>query len=113
MPKNKPNVFDGQAIGASEFFQTHWQQAPYLFKQTGIDLSCLPDAEELFALAGTEGVQSRIVFTEDQRCYQAIYDEPDAWNEVAHHHPTLLVSDIEKWYPEARQLLAWFPFIKS
>jgi 50S ribosomal protein L16 3-hydroxylase len=113
MPKTRPNVFDGQAITASEFFRTHWQRAPYLFQNTSLDLSCLPDATELFALAEQEGVQSRIVFSEDQRAYQAIYDEPEAWNEVAQHHPTLLVSDIEKWHPGALRLMDWFPFIKS
>lgn len=113
MPKTRPNVFDGQAITASEFFRTHWQRAPYLFKYTSLDLNCLPDATELFALAEQQGVQSRIVFSEDQHAYQAIYDEPEAWNEVAQHHPTLLVSDIEKWYPGALRLMDWFPFIKS
>ncbi len=113
MPKTKPNVFDDQDITASEFFSTHWQSSPYLFRNTSVNLDCLPDATDLFALAEQEGVQSRIVFSEDQHSYQAIYDEPEAWNDVAACHPTLLVSDIEKWFPSASQLLQWFPFIKS
>lgn len=113
MPKNKPNVFDGQAITARDFLLKHWQRAPYLFTNTSLDLGCLPDQQTLFDLAAEPGVQSRIVFSEDGRHYQAIYDDPDAWEEVADCHPTLLVSDIEKWHPKAGQLLQWFPFIKN
>ena len=113
MPKTKPNVFDGQNITASEFFQTHWQRSPYLFTQTDVNLSCLPSADTLFELAAQEQVQSRIIFSKDQRGYQAIYDEPEAWQQVLQYKPTLLVSDIEKWYPAAHQIMAWFPFIKN
>ena len=113
MPKTKPNVFDGQNITATEFFKTHWQRSPYLFSRTKLDLSCLPDAKALFNLAAQEQVQSRIIYSEDQRNYQAIYDEPEAWKQVLDFKPTLLVSDIEKWYPTALQLMVWFPFIKN
>ncbi len=113
MPKTKPNVFDGQNITASEFFKTHWQRSPYLFKNTPIDFNCLPDKTTLFALAAQEGVQSRIIYTDDDHSYHAIYDEPEAWDEVLQQKPTLLVSDIEKWYPQAGQLMQWFPFIKN
>ena len=113
MQKNKPNVFDRQKIDANEFLKTHWQHAPYLFTNTTLDLTCLPDIEQLFELAKHQDVQSRIVFSEDDIHYQAIYDEPEAWEEVSQHKPTLLVSDIEKWHPKAMRLMDWFPFIKS
>lgn len=113
MPKNKPNVFDGQDITPSEFFKTHWQRAPYLFTHTNINFDCLPSIEQLFKLAHKEDVQSRIIYSLDDQRYQAIYDEPDAWEDVKTHKPTLLVSDIEKWYPSALNLMSWFPFIKS
>lgn len=113
MPKIKPNVFDGQTIDANEFLTTHWQSMPYLFSKTKLDLSCLPNIEQLFDLAKIENVQSRIVFSEDDIRYQAIYDEPEAWDELTQQKPTLLVSDIEKWHPQAMQLMQWFPFIKS
>ncbi len=113
MPKTKPNVFDGQNITASEFFQARWQRSPYLFRNTSIDLNCLPNIEQLFELAADENVQSRIVYSEDDVRYQAIYDEPEAWEEVQQLKPTLLVSDIEKWYPKAMHIMSWFPFIKN
>jgi len=113
MQKIKPNVFNGQDISANEFFDSHWQKSPCLLKNTTVDLTCLPDINTLFDLANHEGVQSRIVFTEDEQHYQAIYDEPEAWQEITHLKPTLLVSDIEKWFPQAMQLMDWFPFIKS
>ncbi len=113
MPKTKPNVFDGQNITANEFFKTHWQRSPYLFIDTDLDLSCLPSRDTLFSLAAQEQVQSRIIYSEDQRHYQVIYDEPEAWQQVRDHKPTLLVSDIEKWFPDACRLMNWFPFIKN
>ncbi|MGJ8662256.1 MAG: cupin domain-containing protein [Marinicella sp.] len=113
MPDPKPNVFEGQQITADEFLKTHWQRLPYLFKNSVVDMDCLPDAKTLFELAAQEDVQSRIVFTEDQQRFQAIYDDPEAWPEVQHLNPTLLVSDIEKWYPEAIKIMAHFPFIKN
>ncbi|VAW45220.1 FIG002776: hypothetical protein [hydrothermal vent metagenome] len=113
MPKTKPNVFDGQNITADEFFKTHWQRSPYLFTGTNLDLSCLPDANDLFKLAAQQQVQSRIIYSEDQRRYQAIYDEPEAWQQVLDFKPTLLVSDIEKWFPTAQRLMDGFPFIKN
>ncbi|TDR22539.1 cupin domain-containing protein [Marinicella litoralis] len=113
MPKTKPNVFDGQNISANEFLKTHWQRAPYLFTNTSIDLTCLPNVAQLFELATQDGVQSRIVFSDDDIHYQAVYDEPDAWESLTQHKPTLLVSDIEKWYPAAMRLMDGFPFIKS
>ncbi len=58
-------------------------------------------------------MQSRIVFSDDNIRFQAIYDEPEAWKELAHQNPTLLVSDIEKWHPEAMRLMTGLPFIKS
>jgi 50S ribosomal protein L16 3-hydroxylase len=113
MPKTKPNVFDGQNISASEFFKTHWQRSPYLFTNTSLKLSCLPSIDSLFELAAQEDVQSRIVYSEDDIRYQAIYDEPDAWHDLQAYKPTLLVSDIEKWHPQSMEIMSWFPFIKS
>ncbi|MCB1583912.1 MAG: cupin domain-containing protein, partial [Xanthomonadales bacterium] len=113
MPKTKPSVFDGQNISASEFFQAHWQRSPFLFRNTSLKLNYLPSIEQLFELASWENVQSRIVFSEDDVHYQAIYDEPEAWDEVTNFKPTLLVSDIEKWHPKAMQIMSWFPFIKN
>ncbi|WP_323373320.1 cupin domain-containing protein [Marinicella marina] len=68
---------------------------------------------ELFTLAEQEGVQSRIIFSTDGNSYQAVYDEPEAWDSLQPHQPTLLVSDIEKWHPQAAQIMQWFPFIKN
>ncbi len=110
---NINKLFANQKITAEEFLQRYWQKRPFLFKNTNLDLSCLPSKAQLFELARQEDVQSRIIYTENSEGYQAIYDDPDAWDEVADLHPTLLVSDIEKWYPESNLLLKAFPFIKS
>ncbi|MCF6300783.1 MAG: hypothetical protein L3J52_06655 [Proteobacteria bacterium] len=112
MQQNKPNLFDGQKITANEFLNDYWQKKPYLFRQTKLDLSCLPDKSSLFELARTAGVQSRITYSKDLVHFNAIYDEPDAWPIYEPHKPSLLVSDIEKWFPTAKNILQAFPFIK-
>ena len=113
MQQNKPNVFDGQEISAEEFLRDYWQQKPYLFRNTCLPQDLLPNCQQLFALAQQEDVQSRIVYTEDNRHYRLVHDEPQAWDALQHAKPTLLVSDIEKWHPKALPLLDYFPFIKS
>lgn len=106
-------LFDGQSISATEFISQYWQKKPFLFKAVKMSLDGLPNRQQLFELAKREGVQSRIVYTQDGQNYHAVYDEPEAWDELSEHKPTLLVSDIEKWFPAAQNLLDFFPFIKS
>ncbi len=110
---NETALFANQTISMETFLKHHWQKRPYLFKNTELNLSCLPTMQDLFDIASQADVQSRIVFTKDSIHYQAIYDEPTAWNDVLGCYPTLLVSDIEKWRPETKQILQSFPFIKS
>lgn len=107
------NLFANQDITAEVFLQRYWQKQPYVFKNTALDLTCLPTRQQLFALAAHEDVQSRIIYSEDSQAFQVIYDDPDAWQDVTEFNPTLLVSDIEKWHPEALELMKAFPFIKS
>lgn len=110
---NIQNLFANQPITAEEFLQRYWQKQPFLFQNTNLDLNCLPNQKQLFELAAKEDVQSRIIFSEDNTGFQAIYDDPEAWDDVSDLNPTLLVSDIEKWFPESLNLLQAFPFIKS
>lgn len=113
MPNIKPNIFNGQAIQADTFLADYWQQRPYLFRQTDLPTETVPDRQQLFELANRDGVQSRIIYSEDGQRYRAIYDQPDAWPTVSGHQPTLLVSDIEKWCPQSLAILSALPFIKA
>jgi len=113
MPNNKPNIFKGQAITAEAFLADYWQQRPYLFRHTDLPTDTVPSREQLFELANQDGVQSRIIYSRDQHAYQAIYDDPGAWPSVIDQHPTLLVSDIEKWWPQTLAILSALPFIKA
>lgn len=113
MPNNSPNIFNHQAITAEVFLKDYWQQRPYLFRQTDLPLAAVPDRQQLFDLAAQDGVQSRIIYRDDWHRYRAVYDEPDAWSSLTNQHPTLLVSDIEKWCPEAMAVLSALPFIKA
>lgn len=113
MPNSKPNIFNGQAISAETFLADHWQQRPCLFRHTDLPINTVPNREQLFELANQDGVQSRIIYSRDQHAYQAIYDDPEAWSSVIDQHPTLLVSDIEKWWPQTLAILSALPFIKA
>ncbi len=113
MPNTKPNIFNNQAVSAEVFLKDYWQQKPLLFRQTGIALDDVPSQAELFSLAAEGGVQSRIIYTPDGKRYFALYDEPEAWSEVQKQQPTLLVSDIDKWWPKSINILSAFPFIKA
>lgn len=113
MPSKTPNIFNGQAITAETFLADYWQQRPYLFRHTDLPLSTVPDREQLFKLAHQDGVQSRIIYSPDQLRYRAVYDDPDAWPSLNEFNPTLLVSDIEKWWPQTLTVLAALPFIKA
>lgn len=106
-------LFSEQSISAAEFLSQYWQKKPFLFKSVNLNLNCLPNRRQLFELARQEGVQSRIVYTEDGQNYRAAYDQPEAWEELSDCKPTMLVSDIEKWFPATQMLLDSFPFIKS
>ncbi|MCX7546001.1 cupin domain-containing protein [Marinicella gelatinilytica] len=113
MPNIKPNIFNHQAITAEVFLKDYWQQRPYLFRETDVPLAAVPNRQQLFDLAAQDGVQSRIIYSDDQRRYFAVYDEPEAWSSLTGKHPTLLVSDIEKWCPQAMSVLTAFAFIKA
>lgn len=113
MPNTKPNIFNKQAVSAEAFLKEYWQQRPLLFRQTGIPLDGVPNKTELFSLAAQEGVQSRIIYSPDGQRYFALYDEPEAWSEVQQQQPTLLVSDIDKWWPKSLNILSALPFIKA
>lgn len=113
MQKNKPNIFDNQAISAEKFLSNYWQKKPYLFRSCDINLSCLPRKNDLFKLAAKDDAQSRIIYSIDKTNYQVVYDHPEMWLELSDHEPTLLVSDIEKWHLPASEIISYFPFIKS
>ncbi len=113
MPNSKPNIFNDQRISAENFLADYWQQRPYLFRQTDLPIDSVPNRAQLFELAEQDGVQSRIIYSPDQQRYRAVYDEPDAWESLTDQHPTLLVSDIEKWRPQTLSILSALPFIKA
>lgn len=113
MPNNLPNIFNNQPLNSEEFLKNYWQQRPYLFRQTNLPLNTLPNRYQLFELSRREGVQSRIIYSEDNRHYRAVYDDPDVWSSLTDMNPTLLVSDIEKWFPQTLAILSALPFIKA
>lgn len=49
------------SISPDEFMRNHWQRKPLLIRQALPDGAGLPSRSELFALAGRDGVESRLI----------------------------------------------------
>jgi 50S ribosomal protein L16 3-hydroxylase len=108
----------GSDISYEEFLRDYWQKKPLLFRQAFPDINTPLSAEELAGLACVDGINSRLVFESAE--YSA---EGRAWsvrhgpfdeNDFAHlpeNGWSLLVSDVEKHVPDARELIDAFRFI--
>ncbi|MFK8011929.1 MAG: cupin domain-containing protein [Marinicellaceae bacterium] len=118
---NKLNLFNQSDISQSQFLKDYWHKKPLLFKSAiNIeDLKVLPNKTKLIQLSCHEDIQSRVVFKQSEDEYsvefgpfiendfEEIEQDPkqNAWN--------LLVSDVDKWQPESRQILDYFNFIRN
>ncbi len=117
MPLNKPNLFSRATISQVEFLNKYWHKLPYLFKNAVNldDLHCLPNKTKLIQLSCQEDIQSRIVFKHSETDYTVEFGpfiendyedlDQDTWN--------LLVSDVDKWQPQSRDILHYFNFIRN
>jgi len=117
MPLNKLNLFKNSQITQEQFLKEYWHKKPLLIRNgiNNADLSVLPNKTQLQQLSCREDIQSRIVFKQSETEYDVEYGpfiendfegiDQDCWN--------LLVSDIDKWLPKSRNILAYFNFIRN
>ena len=108
-----PYTFPGD-ISVETFLQEYWQKKPLLIRNAfpGIQSPLTPD--ELAGLACEDDANSRIVFEQHELGHWHVLHGPlneDDFSDLPKNNWTLLVTDVEKHVPEARDLFDRFRFI--
>ncbi|MGD8582445.1 MAG: cupin domain-containing protein [Gammaproteobacteria bacterium] len=121
MPTSRQKTSDARChppfpgdITVEIFLQEYWQKKPLLIRNAfpGINSPLTPD--ELAGLACEEDANSRIVFEQHEQGHWHVLHGPlheDDFNDLPERNWTLLVTDVEKHVPAARQLIDHFRFI--
>jgi len=117
MQVNKPNLFKHSTLTQEQFLKDYWHKKPLLLKEvfTNKQLAFLPNKKELIDLSCNQDIQSRIVIKNSETDYEVEVGPfvKEDFNELNNFIWNLLVSDIDKWQPESRQLLNYFDFIRN
>jgi 50S ribosomal protein L16 3-hydroxylase len=106
-------IFSGN-ISLEDFLRDYWQQKPLLIRNAFPEFTSPLTAEELAGLACEDDVNARIVIEKDaERPWSVIYGpfDEDDFAQLPEDHWTLLVSDVEKHVPQAREIKDCFRFI--
>ncbi len=108
-----PYSFPGQ-ISVDTFLQDYWQKKPLLVRNAFPHIKSPLTPDELAGLACEDEVNSRLVFEEHDLGPWHVVHGPlheDDFSTLPDTNWTLLVTDVEKHVPEARQLIDRFRFI--
>lgn len=108
----------GSGLSFEDFLRDYWQKKPYLFRQAIPEIISPLSADELAGLACVDGIHSRLIFesakySPESRAWSVRngpFDDKDFAN-LPETGWSLLVSDIEKHVPDARDLIDQFRFI--
>ncbi len=106
-------IFSGE-VSLDDFLRDYWQQKPLLIRNAFPELTSPLTAEELAGLACEDDVNARIVIEKDaERPWSVKYGpfDEDTFTQLPENHWTLLVSDVEKHVPQAREIKDCFRFI--
>jgi 50S ribosomal protein L16 3-hydroxylase len=101
-------------LGAEAFLADYWQRRPLIVRQAVPDFDNPIDAEELAGLACEPGVRSRLVLGHpERRDWSVEYGpfDPERFAALPGTAWTLLVSQVEHYWPEASRWLERFDFI--
>jgi 50S ribosomal protein L16 3-hydroxylase len=102
------------SLSPEDFLRDYWQRQPLLIRQALPGFVNPIDADELAGLACAEGVRSRLVLGHpERRDWQVEYGpfEPARFEDLPAAAWTLLVSDVEHYWPEGPEWLRRFDFI--
>ncbi len=97
-----------------DFLQHYWQKKPLLIRNAFADIPSPLSADELAGLACEENVNARLVLEKDgDYPWQAEFGpfEESRFETLPETHWSLLVSDVERIFPESRSLLKPFRFL--
>ncbi|MCK5810778.1 MAG: cupin domain-containing protein [Cocleimonas sp.] len=112
-PTSKQKMLGGLSYQA--FLSEYWQQKPLLVRQafdgSPIDIS----AEELAGIACDTESPSRIVLENGNEPWESLFGpfDDDTFANLPESHWTLLVNDLERYFPELRQIMNKFHFIPN
>jgi len=101
-------------LGPEAFLRDYWQRHPLLIRNAIPDFRNPIDADELAGLACEPGVRSRIVLGHpDRRDWSVEYGpfDPERFTQLPDTAWTLLVSEVEHYWPEGPEWLRRFDFI--
>ncbi|MCK5725679.1 MAG: cupin domain-containing protein [Thiotrichaceae bacterium] len=100
------------AISEQQFLDEYWQQKPLLIRQAFSNITPPFSPEELAGLCCDTDVAGRIVIGKDKhwQVLNAPLTEQD-FLETPETHWTLLVNDIERYYPQLGEIIKPFRFI--
>ncbi len=108
----------GSELSIEIFLRDYWQKKPLLFRNAFPNIESPVSPDELAGLACVEGINSRLIFesaeySAEGRAWSVKYGPFDE-NDFSHLPDggwSLLVSDVEKHLPAAREIFDAFRFI--
>ena len=108
-----PTLFVSSPIDAHTFLAEYWQQKPLVIRKALPGVEARIDAEQLFKLAESEDVESRIV-TQSNSSWRVI-EGPFHPGVINANEPgqSLLVQGVDLWSPPVAQLKEAFNFLPS
>ena len=104
------------SIGIECFYREYWQRKPLFIKQALPNIALPLEANELAGLSCEEEVASRIVTgTWDHMDFKVEHGPiaESRYDDIGASNWTLLVQDVDKIIPEAKNLLDLFDFLPS
>jgi len=118
MPLSKQKTSDQlNSLGETsidDFLSHYWQKKPLIIRNAFPDLQSPISADELAGLACEDHVNARLVIEKDKdKDWQVEFGpfQEDRFTQLPQSGWSLLVSDVEKHYPESKFLLNAFRFI--
>ncbi|CAN7287679.1 JmjC domain-containing protein [Rhizobacter sp. LjRoot28] len=100
------------SISPEEFMKRHWQRKPLLIRQAVPGAVGLPSRSELFALAGEEGVESRLIVHDDAGWTLRHGPIPRrAFPKIEQPRWTVLVQGVDLHVDAAHALISQFRFV--
>lgn len=114
---NKLNLFKNSQVSQDQFVNEYWHKKPLLIRNAinAESMAVIPGKSQLKKLSSNHDIQSRLVFKNSETQYDVEYGpfESNDWDELDHDCWSLLVSDIDKWTPNSRNLLKHFDFLRN
>lgn len=100
-------------ISVDVFLRDYWQKKPLLIRQAFPDFQAFISPEELAGLACENEFSSRLILERPDQPWLVEYGPLDEsrFTDLPETHWTLLITDVDKYFPEGKRILDAFRFI--